>query len=234
MITKTDQKNCSLIVVGSGIKFMSHLTLEAKVHIENAEKVLYLVNEPAMQEWIQRTNPNTESLDPLYTQHPLRLHNYRKITEYIFENLKQKQHVCVVLYGHPTVFAQPALDAVILAKKSGYYAKVLPGISAVDCLFADLLIDFGVRGCQLIEATDLLICKRKPDPTNHLILWQVGIIGMLGHAISHDNKKGIQLLHDYLINFYNPNHQIVLYEAAQYPTFEPRIDKFQLQDLPNA
>ncbi len=56
----------SLIIVGSGIKFLSHLTTEAKAYIEQSEKVLYLVNEPVMKQWIQSTNPLSESLDPLY------------------------------------------------------------------------------------------------------------------------------------------------------------------------
>ncbi len=33
-----------LVIVGSGIKFMSHLTIEVKAHIEQADKVLYLIN----------------------------------------------------------------------------------------------------------------------------------------------------------------------------------------------
>ena len=60
------EKNESLTLVGSGIKSLSHLTMEAKTYITQSEKVLYLVNEPAMKEWIQGANKNTESLDYLY------------------------------------------------------------------------------------------------------------------------------------------------------------------------
>ena len=91
----------------------------------------------------------------------------------------EDQHICVALEGHPSVFATPALNAVILAKQHGYYAKILPGISSEDCLFADLLIDPGSSGCQSFEATDFLIHKRIFDPTCHLILWQVDEIGIL-------------------------------------------------------
>src|SRR3954469_14687474 len=97
----------SLVVVGSGIKFVSHLTTEAIAHIEKSEKVLYLVNEPAMKEWIQKKNKNAESLDPLYVRHELRIDSYNAITNYILDNVRKKQHVCVVLYGHPAVFAKP-------------------------------------------------------------------------------------------------------------------------------
>lgn len=221
-------------MVGSGIKCISHLTTEAKSYIEQSDIVLYLVNDPIMKEWIQKNNPHAESLDKLYTQHPLRRYCYRLITDYILESLRKNRHVCVVMYGHPAVFAQPALDAVIQAKQEGYDAKILPGVSAEDCLFADLLIDPGTTGCQSYEATDFLIYKRKYDPSSCLILWQVGFIGVLDHTSSHDNRQGIKVLLDYLKDNYPAEHNVTLYEAAQYPGFEPRIDTLSLSKLPDA
>lgn len=89
-------KNASLVVVGSGIKFLSHLTIESKAYIEQSDKVLYLVNEPAMKEWIQKINLHSESLDPFYTQYSLRSDCYRAITNHILQTLRKIQHVCVV------------------------------------------------------------------------------------------------------------------------------------------
>lgn len=226
-------QTASLTVVGCGIKFLSHLTIEAKSYIRNSDAVLYLVNEPAVTEWIQKENLNAESLDRFYTPHTLRKDSYQEITNYILEQLRLNQHVCVVMYGHPTVFAQPALDAVIQAKKGGYDAKVLPGISAEDCLFADLLIDPGEYGCQSFEATDFLIHRRFFDTSSHLILWQVSVIGILNHPpISFDNTKGLQVLMNYLLEKYPFNHKVILYEAAQYPFLKPRIQEFKLEQLP--
>lgn len=224
--------NSSLVVVGSGIKFMSHLTTEAKAYITQSDKVLYLINEPAMKEWIERNSKNAESLDLIYTKYPLRIDCYNAITDYILETLRQGLHLCVVLYGHPAVFAQPALNAVRKAKQEGYYAKVLPGISAEACLFADLLVDPGSIGCQSFEATDLLIHRRQINPYSHLILWQVGIIGALNHPYAHDNNNGARVLLEYLKELYTLKHKVTLYEAAQYPHFEPKMVEFQLQDLP--
>jgi len=229
-----NRKDTSLVVVGSGIKFVSHITTETRIYIEHADKVLYLVNNPAMKEWIQKQNPHAESLDFLYTKYPLRLHCYRAITNFILETLRRNIHLCVVLYGHPAIFAQPALEAVIQAKKEGYYAKILPSISAEDCLFADLCIDPASHGCQSFEATDLLVRQRRIDPSSHLILWQVGSIGVLGHVRSHDNSKGAKLLLNHLIQYYHVDHQVILYEAAQYPHLEPRIDTLRLTELPEA
>jgi uncharacterized protein YabN with tetrapyrrole methylase and pyrophosphatase domain len=223
----------SLVLVGSGIKFVSHLTTEAKAYIKESPKVLYLVNDPLMQLWIQKNNANAESLDSLYIKYPLRLQCYRAITEYILAFVRKRQHVCVVLYGHPTVFAQPGLAAIQQAKKEGFYTKVLPGISTEDCLFADLLIDPGSKGCQSYEATEFLLCQPTIELSSHLILWQVGVIGLLGHAQgkSHENKKGVTCLMEYLLSYYPKEHIVYFYEAAQYPYQEPKINQLALGEI---
>jgi len=223
----------SLVVVGVGIKFVSHLSTEAKAYISQADNVLYLLNDPLMKYWIEQLNPNSESLDHLYAKHELRYDSYEAITRYILKVLYQHKHVCVVMYGHPAVFAQPALDAVREAKKNGYFAKILPAISAEDCLFADLLIDPGSCGCQSFEATDFLIHDRQFDPKCHLILWQVGVIGALGHVKDQSNKAGINILTNYLRQFYLSQHMITVYEASQYPSFESRIEEVMLDQLPD-
>jgi uncharacterized protein YabN with tetrapyrrole methylase and pyrophosphatase domain len=226
--------NGSLTIVGSGIKFLSHLTLEAKTQIEHADRLLYLLNDPALQQWVQQRNPNAESLDSIYHQYKHRQEAYGAITTYILKTLSQHKHVCVLLYGHPTVFSQPALDAVREAKKMGYEVLILPGISAEDCLFADLQIDPGSSGCQSFEATDFLIHHRIFDPRSHLILWQVGIIGVLGHAKTIYNVKVSKVLINYLKKSYLLDHEVILYEAAQYPGFEPKIQQHTLNNLPYA
>lgn len=230
-MTRIIRKNSTLVVVGTGIKSLSHLTIEARSNIEQADLVLFLVNEPAMQEWIVTANPNAESLDKLYFSEELRSDSYASITSYILEKLKDSIHICVVLYGHPAVFAKPALDAVIQAKKAGYDAKILPAISAEDCLFSDLLIDPGSCGCMSLEATDMLVHKKVLDVTSHLVIWQISVIGAMGHADQHDNRIGMAMLTEYLTKYYNPEHFVYVYVAAQYPAMEPKIDKIKLLDL---
>jgi len=224
-------KKSSLTLVGSGIKFLSHLTIETQAYIKQSDRVLYLVNEPLMKEWIQLNNVNSESLDHIYTKYDLRIDCYNAMKDHILDTLNNDEHICVVLYGHPTVFAYTGLEAIKLAKQKGHKCLVLPAISAEDCLFADLLIDPGSHGCQSYEATDFLLRKRPFSPNSHLILWQIGIIGALGHTINHDNQSGIALLTEHLLKHYPLNHTAVIYEAAQYPSFEPRIEHVELLNL---
>lgn len=226
-------KKKSLVVVGSGIKFVSHLTIEAKAYIENSEKILFLVNDPAMECWLKKTNTNAESLSPIYFRFHDRNTAYNAITSKILEELENYNTLCVVIYGHPTVYAKPALDAVRYAKKNGVAAKILPGISAEDCLFADLLIDPGSCGCLSFDATDLIVYKRKLQPYSHLIIWQVSVIGIVTHEKNPDITNGLKVLKKYLLTYYSPKHPIVYYTAAQYQGFEAKIKESSIDYIPS-
>lgn len=225
----------SLTVIGSGIKFMSHLTQEALAYIESSDKVLYLVNEPAMKAWIiKKKADHAENLEDIYHTCRYRKQSYQLITQRILTVLNQHCHVCVVMYGHPTVLAESALEAVKVAKKQGFFAQILPGISSEDCLYADLLIDPASSGCQSFDATDFLIYRRKFDPSSHLILWQPNMIGALVHANHYDGQLGLTTLQNYLENFYEKKHGLILYEAARYPRLEPVIERISLNVLNQA
>ena len=221
-----------LSIVGSGIKFLSHLTTEGKAYIEQADFVLYLVNDPAMQEWIRQHNPNSESLDTLYYSQELRQASYEAISEYILKKLKTHPKVCAVFYGHPTMLVQSSLLAANMAVAAGYEVMILPGISAEACLFSDLRIDPSSCGWLSFEATDFLVHKRKADPASHLILWQIGLLG----SISHIQKEGaiqraILILLSHLSQWYQDTHLVYLYEAAQYPGFSYKANKVPLKDI---
>lgn len=225
-------KDRSLTIVGSGIKFLSQLTQEAIVYIKKSDRILYLVNDPALIVWIKNQNPNSESLHDLYFKFEKRIDSYNAITKYIIDSMEECNHLCVVVYGHPTIFSKPALDAVLFARQANINAKALPAVSAEDCLFADLLIDPGSVGCQSFEATDFLIRSRKFDSNSHLVLWQPDVIGVECHA-TESNQIGLQLLCEHLSKFYPINHEIVIYTAAQYPGMLPIINCVTLKDLAN-
>jgi tetrapyrrole methylase family protein/MazG family protein len=221
----------SLIVVGCGIKSLAHLSTEAISAIKQADIVLYSVNEPILINWIKSNNTNTQSLDDSIDTNRARKDNYETITSNILSYVKQGNHVCVVFYGHPTVFASSALMAAKKARENDLTATILPAISAEDCLFADLLIDPGSHGCQSYETTDMIIRKRTLDPSNHVILWQAGMVGSFNHHTKKNLAPYLTILENYLLNFYSPQQSITAYEASLYPHLAPRIEPFLLKDM---
>ena len=141
----------------------------------------------------------------------------------------------MAFYGHPGVFVFPSHEAIWRARSEGYAAEMLPAISAEDCLWADLGIDPGIPGCQSYEATDFLIFRRKFDPKSALVLWQIGVIGLLSWwEEDFDNRVGLEVLTDELLRVYPPDHPVVVYEAAHLLTQEPRLNLVKLKELPSA
>lgn len=223
----------SLIIVGLGIEFLSHVSTQTKAYIEKSKKVLYLVNEPLTEKWLKDLNDSSESLQNIYGGYERRLDSYQAIADYIVDSIKKFKQVCVVMYGHPTVFAKPALDAAIKAKQLDVFVKILPAISAEDCLFSDCMIDPGEYGCQSFEVTDFLIHKRRYDCSSHLVLWQIGMLGNISHQLIEKNEKALHILVEYLTEMYDLEHRVTVYEAALYPTFHPRIEEITLKQLPS-
>lgn len=227
-------KTGSLTIVGTGIQLAGQLTLGAKAWIEEADKVLFALADPVTVKWLKELNATAEAL-PYNKNNQRRRDTYREMTERILIEVRQGLNVCAVFYGHPGVFADPAHAAIQQARREGFRAQMLPGISAEDCLFADLGVDPGKNGCQSFEATDFLIRRRKFDPTSALILWQIAMIGNLGFYEPGSHRKGLKILAEVLEKDYDADHEVVVYEAAvYYPVCSPVINRIPLSKLPEA
>src|SRR5258707_2345301 len=124
--------------------------------------------------------------------------------------------------------------ALPISRLEGYSAKMLTGISEDDCLYADLGIDPASTGCQSFEATDFLIHKRKFDTGCSLILWQIGCIGDLTFSLEPYDSRGLHVLAEYLCQYYDATHPVIIYEAAEYPIFDPTIEHILLAKLQEA
>ena len=225
----------SLTVVGTGICAVAQATIEAQGTIRNADKVLHLVTDSVTTEWLRGLNPTAESLTDCYQEGEPRIYAYERMTEKILSWVRRGLSVCVALYGHPGVFVRPSHDAIRKARKEGFPAKMLPGVSAEDCLFADLGFDPASSGCQSYEATDFLTRRPRFEPSSHLVLWQVSVIGDMTYSARGDYRRdGLQVLMDVLTEHYSPDHEVVLYLAALYSVCEPEIQRLPLLGLPNA
>lgn len=209
-------KKGSLVVVGTGIH-LNHLTLETKELIEESEKVFFLVADPITATWILRANRSAESLQDCYAPGKNRRITYAEMTERIMRAVRDGQRVCAIFYGHPAVLVTASHKALKQAREEGFDARMLPAISAEDCLYSDLSVEPG-KGCQTFEATDFLIRSRVFDPTCSLILFQIGIIGELTCNPDKSDHPGLTILVNHLLKFYPPEQRVVLYEAAQLPT----------------
>jgi uncharacterized protein YabN with tetrapyrrole methylase and pyrophosphatase domain len=229
-------KRGSLTVVGTGIRLVGQVTIEAKAHVEQADRVFHLVTDPVTEEWIGSLNPRAETLADCYGDGKPRMKSYEQMVRRMLSGVRKGQKVVAVFYGHPGVFVLPSHEAIRRARAEGYPARMLPGISAEDCLFADLGVDPALEGCQSFEATDFLARRRAFEPSSALVLWQVGVIGDLTFQsrAARYRKGGLPILAEVLLEKYPGTHRATIYEAAQYPVCDPVIRPVPLSRLGRA
>lgn len=66
--------------------------------------------------------------------------SYRQMVDAMLDEVRAGKRVCGAFYGHPGVLLACASN-IAQAREEGFDAVMEPGISAEDCLYADLIVD---------------------------------------------------------------------------------------------
>ncbi|MET0936785.1 MAG: SAM-dependent methyltransferase [Luteibacter sp.] len=231
--TSNDAARGSIAVVGLGMTLGSHLTPLARSHIEQADVIFAGLSDSIVEQWLGRMHPDVRSLQPYYQEGKSRKKTYQQWVDLMMDEVRAGKKVCAVFYGHPGIFAWSPHKVIETAKAEGFKAHMEPGISAEDCLYADLGIDPGNFGCQHFEASQLLFYERRIDNSGYLVLWQVGLVGDKSLARFTTGSAYRQVLVDVLARDYPLDHEVIIYRAATLPIQQPRIRKVALRDLPH-
>lgn len=225
-------KRGELTVVGTGYGGGGHLTPQTESAIAGADKVFYLLSDPVSTQTVKDLNPNTVSLHDCYRVGRSGPDSCEEMVERIVSSVREGNDTCAAFYGHPSIFVQPGHESVNRARAEGFRAQILPAISSLDCLYADLGVDPGARGWQLFEASDFILRRRKVDTFTPLALLQAGAVGITEYSegIAADPRR-VQLLVDVLLEPYPAEHEVTIYEIAQLPIYETRIERVALNKL---
>jgi hypothetical protein len=112
----------------------------------------------------------------------------------------------------------------------GYSTTLLPAVSAPDCMFADLRVDPGVFGCQVMMASRVFAKNVIVATTGHVVFLQVSAVGDSGFSFSGYRNAKLQAFFDCLIALYGEEHEAVYYMAAVFPGLTPEISVRKLKD----
>lgn len=224
----------SLVCVGVGMTLGSHLTPLSRSYIEKSDVVFAGLSDGIVELWLAKLHDDVRSLQSFYQEGKSRLDTYREMVDAMLAEVRAGKRVCGAFYGHPGVFALPPHRAIEIARKEGYSAHMEPGVSAEDCLYADLGIDPGRFGCQHYEASQLMLYRRRLDTSAYLVLWQVGVAGDRSLARFSTGAAYRQILVDVLLRDYDADHEVILYKVPTLPTQQPRIERLALRKLPDA
>jgi len=221
----------SLVNVGLGMTLGSHITPLSRNFIEQADVVFVAASNQLVEEWVKTMNDEVISLQPLYAEGKSRKQTYAEMNDAIMTEVRAGKKVVGAFYGHPGVFALTPHETIRMARAEGFKAHMEPGVSAEDCLYADLGIDPGTHGCAHYEANNFMFNETRFDPTAYLVIWQVSLAGDRSLKVFETQVAARQLLVDLLLETYPSDHQVIIYECAVLPIEEPMIKQLELADL---
>jgi hypothetical protein len=139
--------------------------------------------------------------------------------------------VTFAIHGHPVVAVHAPFLVLEMAKALKLEVEILPGVSALDALLADLRLDPVVHGLQMYEATDLLLRRRPLQNDVPAIIWQIGPIetALHSHRISRPERFTRFVTH--LKQFYPAGHPVVAMYCSPHPLMPPTILRFALEEM---
>ncbi len=220
----------SLTIIGTGIR-AQHLTPEALAEIRAADELFYLAAEPFSAAWLATLHPRATPLHHHYSAGVDRASTYEAMVETIVAPARTGMRVTAAFYGHPGLFVTPSHEALARARSEGIPARMLPAISAEDCLFADLAIDPGRSGCQSYNASYFVARSPPLDTRAHVLLWQISVVGER-RAVSTPRREGLLALTEKLLEHYAPEQTVIVYEASPYTVVDPLVERIPLRELP--
>ncbi|BAO44114.1 SAM-dependent methyltransferase [Thiolapillus brandeum] len=221
----------SLVIVGTGIQLGRHISQRAISEIQRAETV-FCMADAFTYRWAQCLNSDVRPLHIYYGDNKDRRQTYREMETAILDQVYAGKDVCAIFYGHPGVFADVPHEVTRKLREAGYQARMEPGISAEDCLIADLGLDPGRHGCQSFEATQFLVYDRQIDPTALLILWQIGLTGDLSCRRFDTTPDKLRVMVNKLNRWYPLEQKIIIYQAPVLAIHHYQADIITLDALP--
>lgn len=216
--------SAKLVCVGLGMDLQAHLTPRARSYLQQADIVFAAERERPFADELRIFSSNVRSLRAVYEQHSV-VEVCFEIADVVLSELRAGKSVCAAFLGR-TGSASEMQHALRAAATEGYPVHIEPGISAEDCLLADLGIDPNRYGCQHYETRQLILYRRSLDSSAYLILWQTAL------ALCHVNRiEYWQLLIDVLAEDYPLDHKIIIYTQGMVSGQEARVETIELRFL---
>ena len=211
-VASTRATTGSLVIVNTGVMAVNQVTVEAKHWIQHSDRVLFLGSDPVTERWIQTLNNSVESLNRLETSD--------EIVERTLDHMRAGLAVCLAFHERSALSTEVSRQAIEQSRADGFAAAVVPGVSALDCLFADLGLDLSSGGCRIYGA-EAFVERGRPDLSSALVLY-----------LSDDSPLSELLA--LLRPAYGEEQKAVLYEPARYAVLEPAVRRCTIRDIGEA
>ena len=219
-------------IVGLGVLNIDQLTREAELAMRRSNEVLFVDTGVATQTYLASLCPRITALfDASYEPTGHRLNAYHRMAARVLDAALDHPPVTFAMHGHPIVGAYAPFLIKDMASLLDLSVEVLPGISAMDCLFAELMIDPCVSGMQMYEATDLLLRHRPLLPDVPALIWQIGNVETSLYTTFASKPVRFERLRSHLLRFYPPDHVVTAAYSTPHPLMPSTAHRFPLRDF---
>ncbi len=221
-----------IYIVGLGVLNVDQITRETERVLRESNEVLYVDTGVATRAYLEGLCPRVTSLfETSYEEDAHRLSAYHHMAARVVDAAMDHPPVTFAMHGHPTVGAYAPFLIRDMAGLLNLDVLVLPGVSAMDCLFAELMVDPCVGGLQMVEATDLLLRRRPLQPDVPALIWQIGCVETSLHTARISKPERFERLRAHLLRFYPAEHQATAVYSTPHPLMPSTIHRFALADL---
>ena len=219
-------------IVGLGVLNVDQITRETERVIRRSNEVLYVDTGVATRAYLKSLCPRVTSLfETSYEEDGHRLNAYHHMAARVLDAAMDHPPVTFAMHGHPIVGAYAPFLIRDMARLLSLEVLVLPGISAKDCLCAELMVDPCVVGMQMYEATDLLLRRRPLQPDVPALIWQIGCVETRLHTTRVSRPERFERLRSYLLRFYPPQHEVTAVYSTPHPLMPSTVHRFVLQNM---
>ncbi len=224
--------NVDLYIVGAGVAFPHHLTLQAIEILSACTAICTNLPQESVSRLPFDLSQKCRSLWPLYQEGRIRSDNYRDVTEAILKEVETSPPTAWLTPGHPMVFDSVSTALLKAAALRKWSTRIVPGISSIDTLFADIEYD-PAQGISIYDATSL-VCRNVPITTSTpLILLQVGaFLSERAQLTLKTAALDLCPLRDYLVKYFPIGHECALIHSSYRIDLTPRIIWTTLRELP--
>ena len=222
-----------LWIAGLGVQTVGQVTREVEQAIRASREVLYLDTGAATRPFLEGLCPRVTSLyEQSYAEEQPRVGAYDHMAITVVNAALDNPPVTFAIHGHPLVAVQAPFLVLEMASALELKAEVLPGVSGIDTVLADLRIDPVVQGVQMYEATDLLLRRRPLLPDVPAIIWQIGPLETALHTLRESRPERFHRFVAHLRRFYPATHEVAAIYCSPHPLLPPHILRFALEDMP--
>lgn len=228
---QSQQSNIHVYLVGAGIVFPEHLTIETIEILTMCKRIGTNLPEEMLDGLPQDLRNKCVSFWSLYQDGRIRTENYLDVFQAIVELAEVETPIAWLTPGHPIIFDSVSASLLDEGKTRGWNMRVIPAISSVDTMLAELGYD-PAQGMLIHEATGLVMRRIPVVPSVAMMLLQPAVFDVNVAIISGDSKgPDLSPLSDYLCEFHSAEHKCAFIRSASKLGERDLVTWVKLRDL---